>query len=120
MKNKVRGKVKKNEAEDTTQHRAVRSDRRVRERHGTIKVEKKRGNLRNRRVRHRVSMTMTPGTEDGPLRLVIHSSGSPLAAGKLTSHRQSESESLADHSRYERQSAEARGGSGESDGCAAV
>ena len=54
MKNKVRGKVRKNEAEDTTQHRAVRSDSRVRERQGTAKVEKKRGNLRNRRARHSV------------------------------------------------------------------
>ena len=61
---------------------------------GTAKVQKKRSNLRDRRTRNRVPMTTAPGSVDRPLRLIIHSGGSPSAAGKLTSHCQRESEGL--------------------------
>ena len=83
---KMRRKVWKNEAEDPAEHTAIRSDRRVRERQRTAKVKKERSNLRNPRARHRVTMMMTPGTKDRPLSLVIHTGGTPPAAGKLTNH----------------------------------
>ena len=85
-KNKVRGKNRKNETENTSQHGAVRSDGGERERQRTVKVQKEISNLRDRRTRNRVPMTTTPGSVDRPLLLVIHPGGRSPAGGKLTSH----------------------------------
>ena len=92
MKNKVRGKLRKNKAKDTTQHGAVRSDRRIRKRQGTTKVQKEGRNLQNRRPRDGMAMTATPSTEDRPFGLVVYAGGGSSAAGKLTSHCRSETE----------------------------
>ena len=93
-KNKVRGKLRKNETENTTQHGVVRGDGGERERQRMAKVQKERSNLRDRRTRNRVLMTTTPDSADRPLRLVIHPGGRSSAAGKLTSHCRREAEGV--------------------------
>ena len=71
MKNKVRRELRKKKTKDTTEHRAIRSDGRIREREGTTKIQEKVSNLRDRRTGNRVPMTVEPGTINSPLSLVI-------------------------------------------------
>ena len=76
VENKVRGELRKNKAEDTAQHRAVRSGGRIQKRERTTEVEQNVSHFRNRRARHRVAMAMIPGTIHSPLSLAVQSRGS--------------------------------------------
>ena len=87
MKNKVKGKLRKDKAEGTAKHGAVRGDRRIGERQRAAKIEKKVRNLGHRGTRHRMAMPMTPRTIYYPLGLVVDEGGAELAVGMLTSHR---------------------------------
>ena len=87
MKNKVGGQLRKNKAEDTTQHGAVGSNRGIRKRKRAAKIKQEVSHLRNRRLRNRMAMAMAPGTLNRPLGLVIHSRGATTAVGNLMSHR---------------------------------
>ena len=86
MKNKVRGKLRKDKAKNTAKHGAVRGDRGIGERQGTAKIEKEVSNLGHRGTRHRMVMPMTPGTVYYPLSLVVDTGEAASAVGKLTSH----------------------------------
>ena len=61
MKNEVSRDLRKNKVKDTAQHGAVGSNRRVGERERAAEVKEKVSHLSNRRARHRVPMTVTPG-----------------------------------------------------------
>ena len=62
-----------------------------------------------------MSMTVAPGTINSPLCLVIYTGGASTAEGKLRIRN-----GARNGWRYARQSAEARGGSGDNDGSGAV
>ena len=87
MKNKVSRDLRKNKAKDTVQHGAIGSNRGVGKGERAMKIKEKVSHLRDRRARNGVPMTVAPGPINGPLGLVIHSSGATSAVGKLTSHR---------------------------------
>ena len=67
VKNKVRGKLRKDKAKNTAKHGAVRGDRGMGERQGTAKIEKLVSNLGHHGTRHRMATPMTPGTVYYPL-----------------------------------------------------
>ena len=87
MKNKVRGKLRKDKAEDTDKHGAVRGDRGIGEIHRAAKIEKKVSNLGHCGPRHRMAMPMARRTIYYPLGLVVDVGGAVSAVGKLTNHR---------------------------------
>ena len=87
MKNKVRGKLRKDKAKNTVKHGAVRSNRGIGERQRTAKIEKEVSNLGHHGTRHRMAMSMTPRTIYYPLGPVVDTGGAASAVGKLTSHR---------------------------------
>ena len=87
MKDKVRGNLRKEKAEDTAKHGAVRGDRGIGERQRAAKIEKKISHLGHRGTRHRMAMPMTPRTIYYPLGLVVDTGGAASAVSKLTSHR---------------------------------
>ena len=92
MKNEVGRELRKNKAKDTTQHRVVGSDRRVRQRKGAPEIEKEVSHLHNCRTGDRMAMATTPRPVDRPLCLIIYFGRSATAVGKLTSHCLIESE----------------------------
>ena len=75
VEHKMRGEVRQNKVKNTTQHRAVRHNRGIRERQGTMKEKKKISHLGHRGTRHRMALTVTPGTVHYPLGLVVDTGG---------------------------------------------
>ena len=86
MKNEVRGKLRKEKAEDIAKHGAVRSDRRIGQRQRPTEIEEKISHLSHRRPRNRMAMATTPRTIYYPLGLIVDAGGAASAVGKLTSH----------------------------------
>ena len=87
MKNKVRGKLRRDKAEDTAKHGVVRGDRGIGQRQRESKIEEKISHFHHHRPRHRMAMAMTPRTINYPLGLAVDAVGAASAASKLTSHR---------------------------------
>ena len=79
MKNKVRGKLRKDKAEDTAKHGAVRSDRRIGQRQRAMKIEEKISHLSHHRPRNRMARAVTPRTIYYPLGLIVDAGGAASA-----------------------------------------
>ena len=90
MKYKVRGQLRQNKAEDTTQHEAVGGDRGIRMRKRMPKIKQEVSHLRYRSAKHGMATAAAPGLVNSPIGLVIHKRGATTAVGKLTSHRRRE------------------------------
>ena len=86
MKNEVRGELRKNETEDTAEHRSVRSNRGEGKRYRATEIKEEISHLSHRRSRNGVAMPMTPRPINYPLGLVVDASGAASAVGKLTSY----------------------------------
>ena len=74
----MRGKLRKDKAEDTAKHGAVRGDRRIGQRQKASKIEEKISHLSHRRPRNRMDMAMTPRTIYYPLGLIVDAGGVAL------------------------------------------
>ena len=86
MKNKVRGNLRKDKAEDTAKHGALRSDRQIGQRQRAPEIEEKISHLSHHRPRNRMAMATTPRTIHYPLGLMVDAGEAASAVGKLTSH----------------------------------
>ena len=84
--NGTRGEIWKRKTKNCTQHGSETRDVRVRKRALATKKKKEVRNLGNGRAGDRMAMRVTPGTIDGPFRLVVQPSGVSATEGKLSSH----------------------------------
>ena len=86
MKNEVRGKFRKDKAENTAKHGAVKSDKQIGQTQRATEIEEKISHLSHHRPRNRTAMATAPRMIHYPLGLIVDAGGAASAVGKLTSH----------------------------------
>ena len=71
MENRMRRQLRKDKMKSGREHRTIRRYKGIGKMKGTPEIKKEVHYLRDRRMRHRMAMRVTPCSISGPLRLII-------------------------------------------------